>query len=200
MKRKIAVFDFDGTITNKDTLLGFIRYTKGSMGLWMTFLLFSPLLICYKMKLYPNWKVKELIFSFLYKGVTRKEFDKLCTCFFQFKGISLIRRDAHEKILSLQKEGYEILIISASIEDWIKPFAEYLNVSTLLATIPEFDPQEKLTGNFQNKNCFGKEKVNRLLDLYPDRDNYELIAFGDSKGDRDLLDFADQGYYKVFTK
>ena len=28
-KKNIAVFDFDGTITNKDTLLYFILFTKG---------------------------------------------------------------------------------------------------------------------------------------------------------------------------
>jgi hypothetical protein len=40
--------------------------------------------------------------------------------------------------------------------------------------------------------------VNRLTALYPHREAYELIAFGDSRGDKELLDFADKGFYKPF--
>lgn len=200
MKKKIVAFDFDGTITKKDTLLEFIRFSKGSFGLWGTFLLFSSLLVLYKLGLYPNWKVKEQIFSFLYKGISRSDFDSLCSCFFQEKGLDLIRKDALEKVFSLQDEGYEVLIISASIENWVVPFANYLKVKNVLATQVEFDRDENLTGHFLNANCFGKEKVNRLLALYPDRKDYELLAFGDSKGDKELLAFADQGFYRLFDK
>lgn len=198
MKKKIAAFDFDGTITNKDTLLEFIRFSKGSFCLWRTFLLFSPLLVLYKIGVYPNWKIKEQIFSFLYRGMTKKDFDALGYSFFREKGKFLIRKDAEEKILSLKRSGYEILIISASIENWVKPFAEYLQVDKVISTTVDFDSENKLTGGFLNANCFGEEKVKRLLSLYPDREEYELLAFGDSRGDQELLDFANKGYYRVF--
>lgn len=198
MKKRIAAFDFDGTITNKDTLLEFIRYSKGSFGLWGTFLLFSPLLVLYKLGLYPNWKVKEQIFSFLYKGISLSDFDSLCTRFFEVKGANLIRKDAKEKVFALQRDGYEVVIISASIENWVIPFAEDLKISRVLATQIELNSENRLTGHFLNANCFGKEKVNRLQTLYPHRQEYELLAFGDSKGDKELLNFADQGFYKVF--
>ena len=56
----------------------------------------------------------------------------------------------------------------------------------------------KLTGRFLTRNCYGKEKVGRLLQLYPDRKSYRLIAYGDSRGDRELLAFADESHYREF--
>ena len=53
----------------------------------------------------------------------------------------------------------------------------------------------KLTGNFSSKNCYGQEKVNRLLEKEPDRTNYILYAYGDSAGDKEIIEFADYGYY-----
>ena len=53
-----------------------------------------------------------------------------------------------------------------------------------------------MTGNFIGNNCYGQEKVNRLLTSQPDRDEYTLIAFGDSRGDRELLAIADESHFK----
>lgn len=57
MEKKIVVaFDFDGTITTKDTLLEFIRFSKGAMAFFLGFLLHTPYLILFKLDLYQNWK------------------------------------------------------------------------------------------------------------------------------------------------
>ena len=55
MKKAIAFFDFDGTITTKDTLLEFIRFSKGRFRFYLGFLLYSPYLIAYKIKLIAGW-------------------------------------------------------------------------------------------------------------------------------------------------
>jgi phosphoserine phosphatase len=55
-----------------------------------------------------------------------------------------------------------------------------------------------LTGRFLTKNCYGQEKVKRLLEQYPDRREYHLTAYGDSRGDKEMLAFADESYYKPF--
>ena len=79
--RKIYAFDFDGTLTTKDTLLEFIRFAKGSGQMFCGFLLFSPLLLLMKLHLYPNWKAKQLVFSYFFKGMNIDDFNALCTHF-----------------------------------------------------------------------------------------------------------------------
>ena len=67
---RIYAFDFDGTLTTKDTLIEFIRFSKGIVRLFLGFLLFSPLLILMKLHLYPNWKAKQRVFSWFFKGMS----------------------------------------------------------------------------------------------------------------------------------
>ena len=50
----------------------------------------------------------------------------------------------------------------------------------------------RLTGRFLTPNCYGQEKVRRILTLHPDRSAYHLTAYGDSRGDREMLAFADE--------
>jgi HAD superfamily hydrolase (TIGR01490 family) len=110
----------------------------------------------------------------------------------------ILRPKAMEALKLHKKNGDKIVIISASIENWIKPWAEKADVHTLLATKIEKNESDVLTGRFLTKNCYGREKVNRLLAEFPNRSEYRLVAYGDSRGDRELIDFADEGYYNKF--
>ncbi|MDH6355202.1 HAD superfamily phosphoserine phosphatase-like hydrolase [Dysgonomonas sp. PH5-45] len=86
------------------------------------------------------------------------------------------------------------MIISASVENWIRPWSEKNGIDLTLSTLIEVK-NGLLTGLFLSKNCYGKEKVNRLLAEFPNRSDYHLIVYGDSAGDKELIDFADEGYY-----
>lgn len=193
---KIAVFDFDGTITKSDTLLQFIRHSRGAFRLLSGFILFSPFLILMKFGIFPNWKIKEMLFGFYYKGVEIAAFDNWGITFKEYLNNN-IRNAVNQKIHHLKVEGFMIVIISASIENWIKPWAEDNGVDIVIATKAEVE-EDKLTGKFSTKNCYGSEKVRRLLEKFPEREKYYLCAFGDSKGDRELLALADEAYFKVF--
>jgi HAD superfamily hydrolase (TIGR01490 family) len=200
MKRDIptiAVFDFDGTIIRKDTLLEFIKFSKGKRQFYFGFLLFSPLLVAMKLKLYPNWKAKQKLFSYFYKGVSIKQFNEWGYGF-SAEIDKIVRPKATETIKSHKEKGDKIIIISASIENWIKPWAEKSGVEIVLATKIETDKNGLLTGKFLTKNCYGQEKVNLLLEMFPDRKNYKFIANGDSRGDKELINFADEGFYNKF--
>ena len=196
--RKIYAFDFDGTLTTKDTLLEFIRFAKGSGQMFRGFLLFSPLLILMKLHLFPNWKVKQKIFSYFFKGMKIDDFNALCTRFAE-QNRHLLRPSGIEKVRqAIYEEHTTVLIISASIDNWVRPFFDEIDKKTqVLGTQIEIK-EGRLTGQFTTKNCYGEEKVNCLTALYPHREAYYLIAFGDSRGDKELLAFADKGFYKPF--
>ena len=66
-------------------------------------------------------------------------------------------------------------------------------MGSTIGTKVEVDLDGKLTGRFLTKNCYGPEKVNRLLEIEPDRKNYFLYAYGDSRGDKEMLECADRG-------
>lgn len=197
--KRIAAFDFDGTITRKDTLIEFLRFSGGSVRLYAVFALYSPLLVLMKLKLYSNQKAKEKIFAHYFKSMPIEQFDNLCRRFYEQKGRALIYAEAKAQIAKHKEQGDEVVIISASLENWVCHFAEALKADKLLAT--QVDIQDgKLTGHFFTANCYGKEKVNRLLSVYPERNKYYLMAYGDSRGDKELLQFADEQHYKSFKQ
>lgn len=196
--RKIYAFDFDGTLTTKDTLLEFIRFAKGSGQMFRGFLLFSPLLLLMKLRLYPNWKAKQQLFSYFFKGMNIDDFNALCTRFTE-QNKHLLRPAGIEKVRqAIEEEQATVLIISASIDNWVRPFFDEIDKKIQVLGTQIETTEGRLTGQFTTKNCYGQEKVNRLTALYPHREAYELIAFGDSRGDKELLDFADKGFYKPF--
>ena len=127
-----------------------------------------------------------------------ERFDELCLEFQQVLE-KHIRPGIREHLRKARKAGDTLCIISASPENWIRPWAEKEGVDTVLATRLDTDSDGRLTGRFATPNCSGKEKVVRLLAAFPDlqnnRKNYTLYVYGDSSGDKPLIDFADRGWY-----
>ena len=191
--KKIVAFDFDGTLTNKDSLLAFIRYVHGATALWCGFLRYTPILLLMLLKCYPHGKAKEKIFSYFFKGKSIAEFNTVCQ-HFAASHRHLLRPKGIAAIEKAQADGADVVIISASVDNWVQPF--FPTVTVLGTQIEVKDGH--LTGRFLTANCFGQEKVNRLLAVFPERADYHLTAYGDSQGDRELLAFADEAHYKPF--
>ncbi len=55
-----------------------------------------------------------------------------------------------------------------------------------------------VTGKFSTKNCYGIEKANRVQEVYNFDDYDHIYAYGDSRGDKELLELADESFYKPF--
>lgn len=195
---KIVVFDFDGTIVSKDTLLEFIKYTQGKFAFCVIFLLFSPLLMLMKLHLYSNEKVKQKLWSFIYQGVSLSDFQQMCESFAKANK-HLIYCKAQNRIEEHITAGDKVLIITANIENIVSLFAHSLGVYDVIGTQIEVK-DDKLTGLLATPNCYGREKVRRLREKYPNRNDYELIVYGDSRGDFELMNYADKRYYKFFTE
>jgi len=195
MKKKkyvIAAFDFDGTITKKDTFIDFLVFAFGLRKFLKGIFKFSPMLSLYKIGVLPNYYVKERLFMYFFKEYNIGKFNKLCESYSsrinQILNVQII-----EKIHWHKRRGDKVVIISASIENWIQPWANKNHIDYVIGTVPEVK-NEKLTGKFFTKNCYGIEKINRLLKIFPNRDDFLLYAYGDSKGDKELLAFADKSF------
>lgn len=193
---KIYAFDFDGTLTRRDTLLEIIRFAKGGRGFLLCMLRFLPLLVLMKAGLYPNWKVKQKVFAHCFGGMTAGAFNSLCVSFAD-ENSHILRPKGMKKLRQVMAEGSTAVIVSASVNNWVEPFFRDVPGIYVVGTIVE-ERDGVITGRFLTRNCYGREKVKRLLQLYPERTDYWLTAYGDSRGDFELLDFANESHYKPF--
>jgi phosphatidylglycerophosphatase C len=194
--QRIAFFDFDGTITTKDTLLEFIKYSKGSFRFYLGFLLNSPWLIAYKLKIISNQRAKEKVLGFFFRNCPLPVFQESCDRFATEIVPGLIRPKALEEIALLQAKGASVVIVSASPENWIKGWTARIEAS-LLATRLEIRDQ-RLTGKIQGHNCYGEEKPRRIQEVYRLSDYQEIYTYGDTSGDKPMLRLGTVSFFKPF--
>ena len=193
-KYVVAAFDFDGTLTIADTFTAFVRFTHGSCRLLLGLLRYAPWLLMMKVGLYPNGGAKEKVFSYFYKGVAHEQFMQW-GCNFADRAQTMLNDPVVKTLQQHQAKGHTVCVVTASIDEWVRPICERLGVSTILATRIEVSPDDgKLTGRFLSPNCYGTQKVARLLEAFPQRQSYLLYVYGDSMGDSELLAFSDKGF------
>lgn len=196
--QKILCFDFDGTLTTGDTLIGIIRYRLGLRGLVWELARISPMLVLMKFGLYSNHKAKEKLFGHVFGGMAETDFDALCQAYASKSRSRILRPQALDLMAKAQKEGARIIIVSASIDNWVAPFFPLEPKPEIVGTKIE-TRDGRLTGRFLTPNCYGTEKVNRIKPLlHSPRTEYYIEAFGDSRGDKEMLSYADEGHYKPF--
>lgn len=193
----IAFFDFDGTITKKDSLFEFIKFAKGNLSFYFGFLILSPMLVCFKLGLISNQKTKELTLKYFFYGLEEKLFKGMCKQFSIAKIDSLIRPKALERIKFHKNNGDSIVVVSASLECWLKDWCMLNNIA-LIATKALFENQ-KFSGKFATKNCYGLEKVIRIKQEYDLKQYKTIYAYGDSIGDKPMLTLAHHFEYKPFV-
>jgi phosphatidylglycerophosphatase C len=211
----IAFFDFDGTITDKDTLLEFIKYSKGKGKFYLGFLLSSPWLIAYKIKLISNQRAKEKVLRFFFRDMPLPVFEQYCKAFVRDKLPAMIRPRAAAEITKLQTAGFRIVIVSASPGDWIQPWATTFQadlIATRLETrmpktipgrtaapVSATAPDPRLTGKISGINCHGQEKVNRIKEKFTLEEFDAIYAYGDTKGDIPMLALGTRSFMKPFN-
>lgn len=196
--RKIAFFDFDGTITTKDTLFEVIKHHKGALKFYTGMLLNAPYLIGFKIKLITNQYAKEKILGYFFKGMELPAFQKACDDFATCTLPAIIRPGATAEIQKLKDAGFEVVVVSASAENWIKAWADGAGVQ-LIGTLLEVN-DDRVSGKIKGNNCNGGEKVARIKSAYDVSEYDEIYAYGDTKGDKPMLALATKSFYKPFRK
>ena len=149
------------------------------------------------MKIIDPGNVKEKFISSFLKGKSYVEINQLAQNYFTENYPSLIHIEADEYIKSVSNYN-DKFIVSASLDFWLQPFADHYGMG-LICTKAEFDDQGLFTGKFASVNCNNQEKKNRIekeidLTLYD-----EVIAFGDTSGDKAMFEIATKSFFKHFN-
>ncbi|MDR1876310.1 MAG: HAD-IB family hydrolase [Flavobacteriaceae bacterium] len=194
MNDKLYLFDFDGTITNKDTLFDFLQFSFPQK-YTSAFIKFIPLFFLIKFKVLSAGRVKQKFISHFLKGKSKKEIENLAQHYFEARKNIILRPKALEYIKNLAHEPHKY-IVTASLGIWVKPFAKHLGLR-LISTESDFD-NDVFTGKFASPNCNYKEKVVRIIKEIQLTQFREVYAFGDSKGDKYMLELATTPHFRYF--
>lgn len=200
----LAVFDFDGTLTTKDSLLPFLRSLYPTPQCLARFSVGLPAMVGYATGLLSNHQVTTALTRRFLAGMSLAVAEARAQRFAVEELTSLENDEAIRRLREHQKLGHRVVIVSANLELYIRHWAAYRNAGEVLATrlsenYETGDGTARLSGPPAGATCHGPEKVRRLRELVGDSSRYELYAYGDSRGDRELLSLADHPAYRSFT-
>lgn len=188
--RRVAAFDLDGTLTRRDTLLPFLLRSCGRRPT-ATALMAESLVLLRGVAGDDQARddAKAGVLRRLLAGRPVAPLAELAEEFADEVMATLVRTDAAARIERHRGQEHELVIVTASPELYVGPLARRLGVDQVLGTLLEVDDAGLLTGRLLGANCRGAEKVARLRAWLGD-DEFELWAYGDSAGDRELLALA----------
>ena len=192
----VAFFDFDHTITTKDSFLDFIEYDKGKKALYWAITVHFLAVIGYKIGFVSGTVMKEKFLTHFFKGESVENFQRKGEEYGDYKLPQIINPKALEKIQDHKKKGHEIVVVTASIDFWVLPWVNSLGLELISTQMEVKD--SRLTGKLKGLNCNGKEKVNQIKKKYNLQSLKDTYAYGDSNGDKEMLKMANHSFYRCF--
>lgn len=193
--KKLVVFDFDGTLTRRDSFLVFLQNCFPVSKIITNDFLLLPVLILHKLKLMNPDSAKQKVLNYFLEGVDENLFQKECNWFADEIIPKLLTAQAKKFLAEYQSRGFEIVILSASPEIYLKPWCEknsFRCIATKLKTV-----NGKFTGEYDGKNCRAEEKLRRLKDEIDLNSYSEIHAFGDSPDDKPFMSIAHKQVYRA---
>lgn len=202
MTNTVAFFDFDGTLTKRDSLLPFLRMVSGTPLFLAHMVILSPVLTAYAAKIIRNNVAKEIVMARFLKGMDHSELLQLGRRFANERLTSLLRPIGVERLRWHQKQGHVCVLVSASLDVYLAPWAHDMGFDHWITSSLETDGADRVIGKLSGGNCFGEEKVRRIKGWLTRKEVSHCYAYGDSTGDLPMLKMANEGYllsHKGFT-
>ena len=191
MSKTLVLFDFDGTLTKRDSFLQFIFFSRGYLKGITGFLVFSPLIFLFLIRAVKGSVLKEKLISFHFKGKAEKELKNLGRKFIeQFLVSGQLNDTLVKEMLKYKSESGEVCIVSASLNIWIEPFCEKHSLASISTELC-FE-NGIFSGKFCTPNCNGAEKAVRIKQKYNLKEYSNIIAYGNSKGDAAMFSLANK--------
>lgn len=196
MSRELALFDFDGTLTRKDSLADFLLWLVGPWPVLRGAVVLAPTLLSHAAGRLDNQRAKERVLTHFIGGWTRDAVVRAGERYAVEQLPRILRPAALERLEWHRLQGHEVAVVTASPREWVEPWTAALGL-TLLASELEY-VADRATGRLAGANCHGDEKVRRIRGHYDPSAFERLHAYGDTGGDRPMLALADEAHWRPF--
>jgi len=193
----IVAFDFDGTLTIRDSFTAFLKWRARPLRWLQGLARLVPAVFAY-LSDKDRGRIKVASVREFLTGVDRTALEAEAERFAQIIWPRFMRPDALATWEDWGRRGAHRVIVTASPETTVAPFARRLGAENLIGTRLAFDDQDQVLGAFVGGNCRGEEKMHRLRAVYGD-DMLLTAAYGDTSGDAQMIAAAEEKGYRVFT-
>lgn len=194
-KKVIAAFDFDGTLTDRDSTFYFLLFCAGPLKTLFLLLTQLPMLLMFLCGIVSRQQTKEAIFGVFFSGKNLSELKRMGEQFALERLPRYLRSRALERLRWHQEQGHRCILISASLDIYLYPWAKLYGFDDILTSRLAVNSASIVSGKLLGLNCRGPEKVRRLKELLGKLNDYEIYGYGDSKGDKELLEAVNRPFW-----
>ncbi|AIB38159.1 HAD family hydrolase [Pseudomonas simiae] len=192
----LSVFDFDGTLTHHDSFVPFLKFAFGTGDFYGRMVKLAVPGLRFLVRQISRDELKAQLIRTFMTGVEKTWVQQKAEEYCQRNWARLMRPAG---VLSVEHElgsGAEVTLCSASPALVLQPFANRLGIKLIGTELEVVDGV--LTGKLTGNNCRCENKVLRLEAVYGDLGEYRLRAWGDTRGDRELLAAAQDAHFRHF--
>lgn len=195
-KQVLSVFDFDGTLTRHDSFVPFLRFAFGTREFNRRIMRLAVPSVRFLARRLNRDELKAQLVSTFLTGVEAKWVQeravKFCGLFWE----QLMRPSGLKSVAAEVGSGAVVTLCSASPALVLQPFADRLGIKLIGTELEVVDGL--LTGRITGNNCRCENKVFRLEAVYGPLSQYRLKAWGDTRGDHELLAAAQEAHWRHF--
>ena len=195
-KRVLSVFDFDGTLTRHDSFVPFLKFAFGLREFSRRVLMLAIPSMRFLARRMTRDELKAHLVSTFLTGVDADWVSKQAANFCEVFWLQLMRPSGLRSVAAELETGSEVTLCSASPALVLQPFADRLGVKLIGTELEVVDGL--LTGRISGNNCRCENKVLRLEAVYGPLSQYRLKAWGDTRGDHELLAAAQDAHWRYF--
>lgn len=187
----------DKTISIHATYTGFLLVTARRMAPWR--LIFAPLIpfvmLAYVAKIISRERLKEINFKLLLGQPTPAQLEAPLNAFADDFMASNLRQGAVAQIAQDRKNGYRIVMATASFHLYVDHIAARLGIDDVIATKLAHAPDGRVLAQIVDGNCYAQNKrvlIHKwLADQGLEAQSCQFKCYSDHVSDQYMLELSD---------
>lgn len=190
----LALFDFDGTVSEGDTYTPFMRYVSDARRIRQGRIALAPWVVGYKLGLWNGVAIRSRVTRFVLKGHDVADVQEAGRRYAREVLPNVLRPHAMQRIAWHQARGDRVVIVSASLGVYLRPWCASHGLELICSELDARDGV--LTGRYRDGDCAGPVKARRIRERYALTDYAHIHAYGDSREDKAMLALAHHRVYR----
>lgn len=193
-RMNLALFDFDGTLTDSDTYSPFVRVAVRPSRMLVGRLVIGPMVIAYRLGIVSAAATRTAVSRVGFRGEPVSRLGELGRLYATEVLPKTLRSDAMERLEWHRTQGDEIAVVSASLDVYLQPWCDRLGLHCICTQLEQRDG--RCTGRYVRGDCSGAEKARRVVERFDPHKYAVIYAYGDTDEDRQMLEIAHRRFYR----
>jgi phosphatidylglycerophosphatase C len=190
----LALFDFDGTITSRDTFSAFIFFATRKRRIVRGVFALGPLIVRFRLGQVPAKEMRRAMVAQAFTGRSAAEVRAQGERFAVDALPKMMRPEVLERIAWHESRGHQVALVSASLGAYLEPLCRRMGWERISSDLEAKDGI--LTGRYEGQDCAGSVKASRVRERFSLDTFSDIYAYGDTGEDRELLELANHRFLR----